>query len=97
MLHTVNKSPFDRSALASCLASAQPDDHILLFEDGVFAAKAGTKYESMVKEAAGKYKVYALGPDLQARGIDAIVDGVEICDYAGFVALAADNVMCPWL
>lgn len=97
MLHTVNKSPFDRSAFASCLLTAQPDDHILLFEDGVIAAKAGTKFEPMVKEALGKYKVYALGPDLQARGIDQVIDGVEICDYAGFVTLAADHLMCPWL
>ncbi len=97
MLHTVNKSPFDRSAFASCLSTAQPDDYILLFEDGVIAAKAGTKFEPMVKEALGKKKVYALGPDLQARGIDDVVDGVEICGYAEFVSLAVDHVMYAWL
>ena len=97
MLHTVNKSPFDRSAFTSCLATAQAGDHILLFEDGVIAARAGTKFEPMVKEALGSRKIYALGPDLKARGIDRVVEGVEICDYAGFVSLAADHVMYPWL
>jgi len=97
LLHTVNKSPFDRTAFTSCLATARADDHILLFEDGVIAAMAGTKFEPIVKDALANHKIYALGPDLQARGIDRIVDGVEICDYAGFVSLAADHVMYPWL
>jgi len=97
LLHTVNKSPFDRTAFTSCLAAAQADDHILLFEDGVIAAMAGTKFEPAVKEALANRKIYALGPDLQARGIDRIVDGVEICDYAKFVSLAVDHVMYAWL
>ncbi len=97
MLHTVNKSPFDRSAFTSCLATAQADDHILLIEDGVIAAMAGTKFEPMVKEALANHKIYALGPDLKARGIDRIIDGVEVTDYAGFVSLAAEHVMFPWL
>jgi len=97
LLHTVNKSPFDRSAFTSCLATAQADDHILLFEDGVIGAMAGSKFEPMVKEALANRKIYALGPDLKARGIEQVVDGVEICDYAGFVALAAEHVMYPWL
>ena len=97
MLHTVNKSPFDRSAFASCLATARADDHILLIEDGVIAAMAGSKFEPVVKKALGRCKIHALGPDLKARGIAKVVEGVEVCDYAGFVSLAADHVMCPWL
>ena len=97
MLHTVNKSPFDRSAFASCLATAQADDPILLLEDGVIAAMSGTKFEPMVKDALSNHKIYALGPDLKARGIDRLVEGIEVCDYDGFVSLAVDHVMYPWL
>lgn len=97
MLHTVNKSPFDRSAFASCLSTAQVNDHILLIEDGVIAVMKGGKFEVAVKDALAKCKVYALSSDLKARGIDKVVDGVNVCDYAGFVSLAADHVMCPWL
>ena len=38
MLHLVNKSPFDRNALDSCLRLANPGSSVLLIEDGVYAA-----------------------------------------------------------
>jgi tRNA 2-thiouridine synthesizing protein B len=43
--------------------------------------------------------VYALGPDLQARGMaDRVMDGVNVVDYGGFVDLVADHSNCQsWL
>ena len=41
MLHTVNKSPFERNALESCLRLAASGASVLLIEDGVVAALAG--------------------------------------------------------
>ncbi|MBF0334232.1 MAG: sulfurtransferase complex subunit TusB, partial [Alphaproteobacteria bacterium] len=42
MLHTVNKSPFEKNALESCLSHAVEGASILLIEDGVYAALGGT-------------------------------------------------------
>jgi tRNA 2-thiouridine synthesizing protein B len=92
-LHTVNKSPFERQSLATCLDYAGSGASVLLIEDGVYAALAGTNVESRVKEALGSVKVYALGPDLAARGFDPerVIEGVSVVDYAGFVDLAAEH------
>ena len=80
MLHTVNKSPYEKSALESCLNHVSEGDTVLLIEDGVYAVVKG------VKSAA-------LEADLKARGIggDKITDGVEVVDYGGFVDLVEAN------
>lgn len=89
MLHIVHKSPFQTSALASCLRLAQAGSALLLIEDGVYAATTGSAAEPRMREACGRLKVYALKPDLDARGVAAkVVEGVTLIDYAGFVDLA---------
>lgn len=100
MLHTVNKSPFERTTLASCLAHAKPGASVLLLEDGVYGALKGTNVAGQVQEALGECKLYALGPDLEARGIDAgrLIDGIQVVDYTGFVGLAAEcDKVQAWL
>jgi tRNA 2-thiouridine synthesizing protein B len=88
MLHIVNKSPADRTALASCLRLALPGHALLLIEDGVYAA---TDARSMAA-AMDKLKVYVLQPDAAARGMGArLVEGVTPVDYAGFVELVAEH------
>ncbi len=100
MLHTVNKSPFEKNALDSCLRFAREGSAVLLIEDAVYAAVRGTTLEDKVRGAGNRLKIYALGPDLKARGLDPskLVDGVEMVDYGGFVDLAVrhDNVQA-WL
>ena len=93
MLHTVNKSPFEKNSLDVCLRLAKTGSAILLIEDGVYAAIKGTAAEEKVKAATGDKKVYALGPDIKARGLDEgqVIDGITVVDYAGFVDLAAEN------
>jgi tRNA 2-thiouridine synthesizing protein B len=93
MLHTVNKSPFERTALASCLRYARDGDAILLYEDGVYAARKSQATAADIKAAAARFKLFVLGPDLEARGIatDQVIDGIRIVDYGGFVDLAAEN------
>lgn len=97
MLHIINKSPYDRPALDSVLATGE--GAILLIEDGVYAAVKGGAEESKIKGAMGKFKFYALTVDLEARGIaDRVMDGITAVDYAGFVDLVADNKTCQsWL
>lgn len=100
ILHTVNKSPFERSNLDSCLNHATKGDSILLIEDAVYAAMKAGSFAARMTDAAKQFKVYVLGPDMQARGMDpaAIVDGVSVVDYAGFVDLAAGNqAVNAWL
>jgi tRNA 2-thiouridine synthesizing protein B len=89
-LHTVNKSPFEKSSCESCLGHATSGSAVLFYEDGVYAVTQGTTVEAKLKSAQG-VKLYAMGPDLKARGIaeDRVIDGVQLVDYAGFVDLAA--------
>jgi tRNA 2-thiouridine synthesizing protein B len=89
MLHTVNKSPFERNTLTACIGHALPDSAILLIEDGVIAAVSGTAHEDTLRQAMNGRKVYVLGPDLLARGLstDKVVEGVDVVDYEGFVEL----------
>ncbi len=49
MLHTVNKSPFQNSALENCLRLVRDGDVILLLEDGVYASAAGTVKSSLIE------------------------------------------------
>jgi len=100
ILHTVNKSPFERDSLESCLKYAQGGAAVLFFEDGVYAALAGTSAEPKVKAALDNLKVYVLGPDLKARGFSEarMIDGISVVDYAGFVDLAAEyDKVQAWL
>ncbi len=100
ILHTVNKSPFERNALESCLGHAQPGDAVLLIEDAVVAAMAGTSVAGKMADAAKTLHVHVLGPDLKARGLDPakVVAGLSVVDYGGFVDLAAQNkAVNAWL
>ncbi|HKJ08059.1 MAG TPA: sulfurtransferase complex subunit TusB [Gammaproteobacteria bacterium] len=93
MLHTVNKSPFERRTLDSCLRHAQPDSAVLLIEDGVYGAFNGTAITGKVQDAIGNFKMYVLGPDVRARGMDEshVLDGITVVDYEGFVDLVAEH------
>ena len=92
ILHTVNKSPFEKSSMDSCLAYAKEGSAVLMYEDAIYGAIKGTAVADKVSAASG-VKFYVLGPDLKARGVaeDKVIDGIEIVDYAKFVALAAEN------
>ncbi len=89
-LHTVNKSPFERSTFASCFIHVKAGDAVLLIEDAVLGARAGSVVERVVATSLQACSIYALGPDLVARGItpDKLIGGIEVVDYAGFVDLA---------
>lgn len=99
-LYTINKSPFEKNALDSCLKFATPGAAILLIEDGVYGALKGTAAAERVSAAIGDKTVYALGPDLKARGFgeDRVIEGIRIIDYAGFVDLVeANDKVQAWL
>ncbi len=91
-LHIVNKSPFERNSLDTCLRLAKQDSAILLIEDGIYAAQQNTAVADKISAAVVRHRVYALEPDLDARGIDknALMDGISLVDYDGFVKLATE-------
>ncbi len=100
ILHIVNKSPYERNNLGSCLRLAKAGAGVILIEDGVVAAADGGKFSGMIKDAMKDLKISVLGPDLDARGIsrDKVIEGIDVVDYGGFVDLVAEYD-CPqsWL
>jgi len=92
ILHIVNKSPNETSSLASCLRFAQDGSALLLIEDAVYAATPVGAARCGIAEAAGRLKVYALQPDLEARGMaGSVAEGITTVDYGGFVDLVAEH------
>lgn len=92
ILHTVNKSPFEKQSLSSCIAHASNGDAILMIEDAVYGAVSGTAAASQLEENKN-ISIYALGPDLNARGLGEakLAEGVSVVDYNGFVDLAIEH------
>jgi tRNA 2-thiouridine synthesizing protein B len=99
-LHTVNKSPFEKLSLMSCLGHCLPGDAVILIEDAVVGARKGTSVASVLEQSLIRCRIYALTPDLHARGVasDDLVPGIETVDYGGFVDLAAQHTRTQsWL
>ena len=99
LLHTVNKSPFERNALESCLTHAQKGSAVLLIEDAVYGAIKGTAFSKRVEDALKSVTVYALTPDVETRGVQGrLIDGVKLVDYGGFVDLVTQHqAVQSWL
>lgn len=92
MLHTVNKSPTERNTLESCLKHLTKGCVVLLIEDGVYGALKGTTSTKQVELALKNHPIYALYPDIEARGMqDRVIDGIKLVDYSGFVDLAVEH------
>ncbi len=93
MLHTVNKSPFEKTSLESCLRLAKAGGAVLLIEDGVYGALQGTKVSNQVVEKMKELSFYVLGPDIAARGLSdkPLIDGIKTVDYGGFVDLVSEH------
>jgi tRNA 2-thiouridine synthesizing protein B len=99
MLHTVNKSPFEKNTLEACLNHLGKDSAVLLIEDGVYGALKGTAVAERVRKAMDQVPIYALWPDIEARGMqDRIIDGIKLINYDGFVDLVVDyHMVQAWL
>ena len=93
MLHTVNKSPFEKNSLDTCLRLIDDSSSVLLIEDAVYGALENTSISDKIKKAQQATKFYVLGPDLKARGLDksSLISNIEVIDYKGFVNLTIEN------
>jgi len=96
MLHTVNKSPFETSTMETCFRFLESGDPVLFLEDGVYAVHSDNKFSSVIESLLKKNPVFALRPDLDARGISVITEGVERVDYEGFVDLVEKHQVNSW-
>lgn len=92
-LHTVNKSPYERNSLDTCLRLIKQGSTILLIEDAVYAAIKGAAVEQKVAAATKRHRVCVLGPDLKARGLspERLIDNIRVVGYGGFVDLAVEH------
>ncbi|MEE8042993.1 MAG: sulfurtransferase complex subunit TusB [Pseudomonadales bacterium] len=97
-LHTVNKSPMRDDAMSQCLSVAASGSCVLLLEDGVYGALRGGSLSRSITDALDRLRIFALAPDVTARGLDAhLVEGVALVDYDGFVRLTIEcDAVVPW-
>tara|TARA_B110000263_G_C15246535_1_gene481998 strand:+ start:147 stop:449 length:303 start_codon:yes stop_codon:yes gene_type:complete len=93
MLHTVNKSPFENSTLLSCISLCAKNSSILFIEDAVISVMKSTKFTDMINNSLKDFKIYALKPDLEARGLslDNVIEGVKVVGYEEFVDLTTEH------
>ncbi len=94
VLHTVNKSPFEKNSLETCLRIASQGSAVLLIEDGVYGAMNGTPLSGTLSDAGNRLQFYVLGPDLKARGISEhdVMEDITVVDYDGFIDLVVEHV-----
>jgi len=100
LLHTVNKSPFEKNSLSDCLRRAKSGSTILLIEDGVYGALKGTSVSDELSKRSVEIKICVLGPDLAARGLSEkpLIDELRLVDYGGFVDLVEEcSSVQSWL
>lgn len=97
-LHTVNKSPFQDNSLASCLTLCNNGDSVLLIEDGAYgAAHTSPCADHLKRLLSDGTKIYALENDVKARGLQLLLEGIELTDYKGFVELScAHHCIQSW-
>lgn len=99
ILHTVNQSPLQTHTLQSCLRLMKSGSTLLLIENGVYGALTNTVCSAAIEAAMTNVTVYALQPDLQARGLmGKLLPGIKLADYDTFVDLAAEHsTVQSWL
>ncbi|KAA5930848.1 sulfurtransferase complex subunit TusB [Pantoea sp. Bo_2] len=87
MLHTLIHSPA-HCDLETLLLIAGEGDDLLLLQDGVLAALAGSRVLMRLSECEAT--LWVLAEDVQARGLtEQISTSVQSIDYTGFVTLTS--------
>jgi len=85
MLHTLLHSPA-QSDLDTLMLMVSAGDDLLLLQDGVLAAIAGSR--ALAQLSATEATLWVLNEDIQARGLtEQISTNVQRVDYTGFVTL----------
>lgn len=88
-LHTLNTTAREQSDLfARLLRCTSPGDALLLLENGVYNL-SDTNFLTHVQ--ATKVSLYALDPDIQARGLATLPHHAHIISDADFVTLVCHH------
>lgn len=92
-LHTINKSPYSNSSLASCIKICSKNDAILLLEDGVFGAiKSAPESEQLQQLMQTGTRVFAIDSDVKGRALaDKLITSIEVISYTDFVQLTIEH------
>ena len=92
MLYIVNKSHASSQGLHDCLQRASAGDAVLLIEHAVYSA-LNVKQTPLLTMSHSELKIFALSPDMQARGVQqaACLEFIQYVDYQGFVELVENN------
>ena len=94
-LHILSRSPFNDASFSSGLRLLAAGDALLLTGDAAWALQPGTAPAASL--AALSQSICVLEEDLLARGLQAPA-GVQVVDYAGFVALTLQHARVnSWL
>lgn len=89
MLYTFRYSPFN-SDICSLLRYMQPEDCLLLIEDGVLAGLTGSA--PLEHLLAASLPVYALQEDIDARGLSVhFSEKIPRVSYTDFVKLTIEH------
>ena len=95
MLHILSQTPLE-TAILERIANG---DSVIFIENAVLTLlQQGQMHERLV-QLASKVHCYVLAPDLEVRGIgiQTIVPGIEVVEYAGFVQLTVEHpVIQSW-
>lgn len=83
-LHIISQSPASHSAFNRALAFIEPQDHVLLINDGCYAASHPALIRQAMKNTAANWLI--LEDDMIMRGIDAPT-GIQIISMDEFVQL----------
>lgn len=97
MLFTINKPILSANSFESALKIAPKGSPFLLYEDGVYSVMKKAESAQKVRDAMQNHPIYALETDLKARGIEDVIEGIEIISYDDFVGLVEEHEVSPWL
>lgn len=96
-LHILSRSPFNDASFSSGLRLLAAGDALLLTGDAAWALQPGTAPAASLAALNQSICVLVLEEDLLARGLQAPA-GVQVVDYAGFVALTLQHARVnSWL
>ncbi|ABZ76639.1 DsrH family protein [Shewanella halifaxensis HAW-EB4] len=83
ILHLIQDSPEQSSALKACLRYATKQDCILLSGNGV-----NSLLKQTLRSQLSEYTCVALQEDVEARGLMGFLNDIKLVNYNEFVALS---------
>ena len=91
MLHLIFRS----QNLSACIDRVSEGDAVVFFEHATFCLMKGHTLQTHIHNVLQKNVVLCvLQDEVDARGLQSLIDGVQRIDYAGFVKLTEQYPVC---